>query len=173
MVNIEIQNAKKEMYPSIRQQRIDAYNEYANVLPVDHWNALKNSISSKVDEQEGVDLIVATILGKIVGSVALFPAKTNAYEGYVEELDYPEIRMLAVDSTCRGQGVANALISECINRTKEKGFEAIGLHTGEFMKNAISLYEGIGFKRLPKFDFQPADDGINVRAYQLKFRLED
>ncbi|PFH83881.1 GNAT family N-acetyltransferase [Bacillus sp. AFS088145] len=168
MVKIEICNAEKEMFQSIRKQRINAYYEYVNLLPDKHWNALKKSLSSKIDEQEGVEIIVATVLGKIVGSVALFPAKINAYAGYIDELDYPEIRMLAVESDCRGQGVATALISECINRTKEKGFDAIGLHTGEFMKNAISLYERIGFKRLPKFDFEPANDGIIVRAYQLK-----
>ncbi|PGS48837.1 GNAT family N-acetyltransferase [Bacillus sp. AFS041924] len=170
MVTLDIRNAEIEMYSSIREQRIEAYNEYASVLPVNHWNALKKSISSNVDEQKGVELIVATLQGKVVGSVALFPAKTNAYEGYVDELDYPEIRMLSVDSAYRGQGVAYALISECINRTKEKGFKAIGLHTGEFMKNAISLYERLGFKRLPKFDFEPANDGIIVRAYQLDIK---
>lgn len=167
MQKIEIRDAEKEMYQSIREQRIDAYQEYVKVLPEDHWYALKKSISSTIDEQEGVELIVAMNHGKIVGSVALFPAKTNAYEGYLDELDYPEIRMLAVSSTTRGQGVASALISECIKRTKAKGFNAIGLHTGEFMKNAIRLYEKAGFKRLPEFDFEPADDGIIVRAYQL------
>ncbi len=173
MVKIEICNAEKEMLQFIREQRINAYSEYVNDLPVNHWNALKKAISSNVDEQEGVELIVATVLGKIVGSVALFPAKINAYEDYIDELDYPEIRMLAVDSECRGQGIASALILECINRTKEKGFDAVGLHTGEFMKNAISLYERIGFKRLPKFDFEPANDGIIVRAYQMKFTEQD
>jgi ribosomal protein S18 acetylase RimI-like enzyme len=169
MKAIEIRDAEKEMYQFIREQRIEAYQEYIGVLPAEHWNALKSAISSTVDEQEGVELIVALFQGKIVGSVALFPAKTNAYEGYIGELDYPEIRMLAVASDARGQGVASSLISECIKRTKEKGFNAIGLHTGEFMKNAIALYERAGFERLPKFDFEPANDGIIVRAYQLNF----
>ncbi|MCP3764207.1 GNAT family N-acetyltransferase [Domibacillus sp. A3M-37] len=169
MKKIEIRDAEKEMYQSIREQRIDAYREYIEVLPADHWNALKKAISSTVDEHEGVELIVAMFHEKIVGSVALFPAKTNAYEGYIGELDYPEIRMLAVASDARGQGVASALISECIKRSKAKGFNSIGLHTGEFMKNAIDLYERAGFERLPQFDFEPAHDGIIVRAYQLNF----
>ncbi|MEE6450820.1 GNAT family N-acetyltransferase [Gottfriedia acidiceleris] len=168
MVKIEICNAEKKMFGSIREQRINAYYEYVNLLSDQHWNALKKSLSSTVDEQEGVEIIVATALGKIVGSVALFPAKINAYGDYIDELDYPEIRMLAVESDYRGQGIASALISECINRTKEKGFDAIGLHTGEFMENAICLYEKIGFKRLSKFDFEPANDGIIVRAYLMR-----
>ncbi|MET0787036.1 MAG: GNAT family N-acetyltransferase [Paenisporosarcina sp.] len=169
MEQIKILDAEKEMYPFIRKQRIDAYSEYIKVLPVDHWEALKKAISSTVDEHLGVELVVAVLDGKIVGSVALFPAKTNAYEGYVEELDYPEIRMLAVATDVRGKGVASALISECINRSKAKGFKAIGLHTGEFMKNAMAVYERFGFERYPEFDFEPANDGIIVRAYRLNF----
>ncbi|WP_042464138.1 GNAT family N-acetyltransferase [Neobacillus dielmonensis] len=168
MEKLVIYDAEKEMYPSIREQRIEAYRQYKDVLPADHWEALAKSISSAVAEQEGVELIVALIQEKMVGSVALFPAKTNAYEGYIGELDYPEIRMLAVASEARGKGVASALIRECIKRSKAKGFSTIGLHTGEFMKNAISLYERFGFERLPQFDFEPANDGILVRAYQLK-----
>ena len=99
----------------------------------------------------------------------MFPAKTDAYEGQVEELDYPEIRMLAVSPSARGKGIASALISECINRAKEKGHYAIGLHTGDFMKTAMRLYERLGFERLPQYDFEPADDGIIVKAYRLTF----
>ncbi|SIE37277.1 Acetyltransferase (GNAT) family [Mycobacteroides abscessus subsp. abscessus] len=71
----------------------------------------------------------------------------------MEELDYPEIRMLAVAPEFQGKGIAKALISEC---------------TGDFMKNAMKLYEGFGFKRLPQYDFEPAGDGIIVRAYVLE-----
>ncbi|WP_462410116.1 GNAT family N-acetyltransferase [Neobacillus sp. Marseille-QA0830] len=169
MEKIEIYDAEIKMYPSIREQRIEAYRQYKDVLPLEHWEALAKSISSAVAEQEGVELIVARIQEKIVGSVVLFPAETNAYEeGYIGELDYPEIRMLAVAPDAQGKGVASALIRECIKRAESKGYSAIGLHTGEYMKNAISLYERFGFERLPQLDFEPADDGIVVRAYQLK-----
>ena len=116
----------------------------------------------------GVELIIAELDGNLAGSVALFPARTDAYEGFVEEMDYPEIRMLAVAPEFQGKGIAKALISECIRRAKEQGFHKIGLHTGDFMKNAMKLYEGFGFKRLPQYDFEPAGDGIIVRAYILE-----
>ncbi|WP_409290823.1 GNAT family N-acetyltransferase [Peribacillus sp. SCS-37] len=167
MGTIEIRSAEKAMLPDIRIQRVDAYRQYIEVLPADHWNALHKAISSTADEQDGVELITALLDGKLAGSVALFPAKTDAYEGYVDELDYPEIRMLAVAPEARGKGAATALIKECIRRARAKGYGAIGLHTGEFMKDAIKVYESFGFKRLPQFDFEPADDGIIVRAYQL------
>ncbi|MEH7503929.1 GNAT family N-acetyltransferase [Neobacillus drentensis] len=153
----------------IREQRVNSYEEHAQILPQEHWKALKQAISSDADAQDDVERIVAEIDGKIVGSVALFPAKTDAYEGLVNELDYPEIRMLAVTPQARGKGVAAALISECIQRAKLQGFQSIGLHTADFMKSAMRLYERIGFERLPQFDFEPADDGIIVKAYRLIF----
>lgn len=162
-----IRNAKKEEIPYIRDQRIHAYTEHASKIPDEHWEALKKAISSDADSQSGVDLIVAEMNGNIVGSVALFPAKTDAYDGMVDELDHPEIRLLAVSAENRGKGIASGLIKECILRAKSKGYQAIGLHTGEFMTDAIKLYENLGFERLPQYDFEPANDGIIVKAFRL------
>ena len=82
-------------------------------------------------------------------------------------MDYPEIRMLAVASEARGNGVAAALIAECIGRVKTQGLGYIGLHTADFMESAIKLYERFGFARLPQFDFEPANDGVIVKAFRL------
>ncbi|MCT2537689.1 GNAT family N-acetyltransferase [Aquibacillus koreensis] len=162
-----IRNATLDEIPFVREQRVEAYAEHASSIPNEHWIELKKAIASDADQTPGVELIVAEINGEIAGSVALFPAKTDAYEGFVEELDYPEIRVLAVAPEARGKGVASALIEECIRRAKEQGYLFIGLHTGEFMKNAMALYERFGFERLPKYDFEPANDGIVVKAFRL------
>ncbi|MGZ9817544.1 GNAT family N-acetyltransferase [Peribacillus simplex] len=151
----------------IREQRVKAYEEHAQSIPEGHWDALKKAISSDADEQRDVELLVAELDGEVVGSVALFPAKSDAYKGLVDMLDYPEIRMLAVTPQARQKGVAEALIQECIRQTKVNGLQYIGLHTADFMKTAMRLYERMGFVRLPQFDFQPADDGIIVKAYRL------
>ncbi|MBU9723525.1 MULTISPECIES: GNAT family N-acetyltransferase [Bacillaceae] len=165
-----IREANQNEIHAIREQRIEAYLEHRREIPNDHWEGLKAAISSEADMQSGVDLIVAEDdeTGELLGSVVLFPPKSDAYEGYVEELDYPEIRMLAVGPNARGKGVGKALIRECIQRSKARGYQYIGLHTGEFMKNAIALYEQFGFKRVPKYDFEPADDGIIVKAFKLE-----
>ncbi|MFC5466030.1 GNAT family N-acetyltransferase [Lederbergia graminis] len=162
-----IRDAKIKELDFIREQRVAAYVEHAAVIPDAHWEALKQAISSEADRQPGVELIVCEVEGEIVGSVVLFPAKTDAYEGQVEELDYPEIRMLAVTPENRGKGIASALIAECIKRSKAKNYQYIGLHTGEFMEQAIQLYTKHGFERLPQYDFVPADDGIVVKAFRL------
>lgn len=164
-----IRDATDDEMDFIREQRIQAYQEHAKSIPADHWNALKKAIGSEADIQPGVERIVAEWDGKIVGSVVVFPAKSDAYKGFVDALAYPEIRMLAVNQESRGKGVASALVSECIKRSKTRGYRSIGLHTGEFMGSAIRLYEKLGFERLPQYDFEPANDGIIVKAYRLCF----
>jgi GNAT superfamily N-acetyltransferase len=162
-----IREAMEKELPYIREQRVNAYVEHAEKIPEGHWLALKQAVLSEGDTLPGVERIVAEIDGKIAGSVVLFPAKIDAYEGNVDVLDYPEIRMLAVSPEMRGKGVASALVAECIQRAKAKGYQAIGLHTGEFMETAMKLYETMGFERLPQYDFEPANDGIIVKAYRL------
>jgi GNAT superfamily N-acetyltransferase len=164
---VKIREALEDELQTIREQRINAYEEHAQYIPEGHWHSLKQSIMSDADTQNGVKRFVAEIDGEIVGSVALFPAKTDAYKGFVEMLDYPEIRMLAVSLQSRNKGIASALIHECIRHTKSNGSKYIGLHTADFMKSAMKLYEQIGFERIPEFDFQPADDGIIVKAFRL------
>lgn len=164
---VKIRKALGNEVEMIREQRVKAYEEHAQNIPEGHWDALRKSISSDADEQMGVELLVAELDGEVVGSVALFPSKSDAYKGLADMLDYPEIRMLAVTPQSRCKGVAKALIKECILRTKVSGSKYIGLHTADFMKTAMRLYERMGFIRMPQFDFQPADDGIIVKAYRL------
>lgn len=166
----EIREALSNEVELIRQQRVNAYEEYKRKVPKKHWNALTKSILSDTDEQVGVELLVAELDEEVVGSVVLYPAKSDAYEGFVDSLDYPEIRMLAVIPQLRNKGIGEALIIECIRRSKARGFQHIGLHTADFMKSAMRLYECMGFVRLPQFDFEPADDGIIVKAYRLTIK---
>lgn len=152
---------------SVREQRVQAYEEHAQKVPLEHWNALKRAILADTDTQTGVEFLVAELDGEVVGSIVLYPAKSDAYNGLVDELDYPEIRMLAVSPNARSKGIAEELVNECIKRAKQKEYKYIGLHTADFMTNAMRLYERIGFERQLQFDFEPANDGIIVKAYRL------
>lgn len=164
---LKIREALDHELEMIREQRLKAYEEHAQIISEGHWDTLKKAILSRADEQRGVELLVAELNEEVVGSVALFPVKSDAYNGLVDTLDYPEIRMLAVKAESRGKGVAESLIKECIRRTQAKGLRYIGLHTADFMESAVRLYKRIGFVKVPQFDFQPANDGTIVKAYRL------
>lgn len=165
-----VRDALQTEVEAIRAQRVSAYEEHAHKVPEDHWKALRKAILSDSDRYDGVELLVAELDGEVAGSVVLYPAEIDAYDGQVDLLDYPEIRMLAVSPEARNKGVAEALVSECIQRAKQKEYQYVGLHTADFMTSAMRLYERLGFERQPQFDFEPANDGIIVKAYRLTIK---
>lgn len=162
-----IRDALPIEFPRIKELRLAAYEEHAAKIPEDHWNALKHQIISDEDNPK-IETMVAEVNGKIVGTVVLYPAEAQAYQGLAENnLTYPELRKLAVSDEARGKGVAKALIQECINRAIKNGYDAMGLHTADFMETAMKLYEKMGFVRIPEEDFIPLDDGIVVKAFRI------
>lgn len=166
-IQLLIRKAEPNEYETIRRQRLASYEQYKHHIPLQHWHVLEGTLSKESDQRPDVNLFVAVIDGRIAGSVVLFPSKAKAYEWDTDVLEYPEIRMLAVDSEFRGNGVGKALVCHCIEVSKKLGDKRIGLHTGSFMESAMRLYERIGFERMPEADFEPLDDGIIVQAYQL------
>ncbi|GGC76169.1 hypothetical protein GCM10007216_03420 [Thalassobacillus devorans] len=166
MDDLHIRPMKHEELPFVRNQRIGCYEEYQSLVSEEHWNALKGTLSSEDDLKEGVNIYVMEESGSIIGSIVLFPANTEAYEWLEEGADYPEIRMLAVDSASRKKGIGKSLVLHCIETAKKEGHSHIGLHTADFMKNAMALYTNMGFERIPSQDFEPVNDGVIVKAFK-------
>ncbi|WKA59507.1 GNAT family N-acetyltransferase [Planococcus shenhongbingii] len=162
-----IRKAHDNEYDMIKKQRLASYAAYKHAIPEGHWNVLKGTLSSENVKDSGAEIYVSEINGDIAGSVVLFPSKTKAYEWDSQTLEYPEIRMLAVDASFRGNGIGKALVQHCIKQAKEDGSTFVGLHTANFMENAMRLYEKLGFRRIPALDFEPLDDGIVVKAFRL------
>jgi ribosomal protein S18 acetylase RimI-like enzyme len=62
--------------------------------------------------------------------------------------------------------VGVALVRECVRRARRAGARELGLHTSASMRAAIHMYERMGFRRAPAFDFQPPGAEL-VTAYRL------
>lgn len=168
-INMIIRDARPNELEQIRALRLSAYEEHAYKMPEKHWNMLRNSIVSDNEDTIGLERIVAEVDGELLGTVVLYPANANAYEGMeVEVQDYPELRMLAISSNARGKGIAKALVQECMKRAREQGFSVLGLHTADFMVEAMTLYTRLGFKHVPELDFEPGNDGIIVKAFKIE-----
>ncbi|WP_226675958.1 GNAT family N-acetyltransferase [Rossellomorea aquimaris] len=161
---MKIRKMSSDEIEIVRTKRVMCYEEYQELVSEDHWNALKGTLSSENDLKPGVEIFLAEIDGRIVGSVVLFPGKMEAYEWTTNVPDYPEIRMLAVDRAWRGKGIGEKLVQHCIEYSGKQGYDAVGLHTAEFMKNALSLYKKLNFHPVPELDFEPAGDGIIVKG---------
>lgn len=71
-------------------------------------------------------------------------------EGFPAEIG--ALRALAVAADRQGQGIARALMTECLDRARVLGRRRMLVHTLPFMPKAISLHEVMGYRRTPEFD---------------------
>ena len=89
-----------------------------------------------------------------------------ALDGARLTLAFPEVRLLAVAPSARGQGIGARLMDECVRRARESRATALTLHTTDVMRAAMRLYERLGFRRVPELDFEPAP-GVTVKGFRL------
>jgi len=152
----QIRAARADEQAAIRDLTLAAYEQYATIMAATAWAGLQRAIQSALARDDGAERIVAVQDdGRLIGSVSLYPADTNAYGGSVVRVSRPELRLLAVSATARGQGVGKALVQECLRRAALAGADALGLHTSASMQAALHLYEQLGFVRTPADDFRP------------------
>ena len=110
------------------------------------------------------EVLVAELDDEIVGCVTVSFGSSALSE--VEDPDAATIRMLGVSSAARGRGIGNALVRHCIEQARARGCKRVRLDTRTSMKSAQHLYERLGFRRDPEYDWSPAD-GIFLLAYVL------
>ena len=159
-----IRDARAEDRAAIRALTLAAYEEYATIMAPTAWAALREAVLAGLEAEGAVERIVAERDGVLLGSVMLYSPSANAYGNGVVAGGWPELRLLAVASAARGQGVGTALVEECMRRAQLAGASALGLHTSESLQAAIRMYERMGFVRTPAGDFQP-DGAELVMAY--------
>jgi len=164
--SIHIRTMRDSERDAVRDVTLAAYEEYAAIMPEQFWTGYRRHLLATLDAQGPADRIVAERQGVIVGSVLLFPPAENAYAGAAGGSEWPEVRLLAVLPSARGQGVGTALMAECVQRARHAGAAALGLHTMDVMGAAVRMYERMGFARMPNLDFSPAQ-GTLVKGYRL------
>ena len=155
---------------AIARLTLAAYREYATIMEPSAWNALDQAVRSSLVDDTAVTRLVAELDGAVVGSAALYAPDSAAYGDLLALTPWPDVRLVAVDPSVRGRGVARALVDECIRRARASGATALGLHTSRSMRAAVRLYEHMGFVRDRERDFQPPGAEL-VEGYLL--RLDD
>jgi GNAT superfamily N-acetyltransferase len=115
-------------------------------------------------------LLVAVEDGAVVGTARLLLRPTSI--GLPAGAAY--VRGVAVRPDRLGTGVARALMASCTGRARAVGADSMWLHTAAFMRPAIRLYEGLGYRRVPAYDTDsrrhyglPSDPPLHAFAYRL------
>jgi ribosomal protein S18 acetylase RimI-like enzyme len=151
---------------AVGELTLSAYAEYAAIMEPSAWSLLRQAIVSALAVDNGAQWIVAEGKGRVLGSVLLFAPSADAYGVVGPRTPWPELRLLAVAPEARGLGVGRLLVNECTRRAKAIGAEAIGLHTSRSMRDAIRLYEALGFQRDPEHDIR-VEGAEPIDAYRL------
>jgi ribosomal protein S18 acetylase RimI-like enzyme len=167
---VRIDTASAADHPAVRRVLASAYLEYANVVPPAIFEEYIGDLTD-LDARAEAELLVARVEREVVGT-ATFYADASA-EGLGWPAGWAGVRAVGVDPSFRGLGIARRLMHECLHRAAVSGARHICLHTAAFMPAAVRLYEGLGFARMPRFDFDGAahfgegEVAVPVIAYVL------
>jgi len=168
MTDCRIRDAGAGDRAAIEAVTLSAYQQYGAVMPSDLWDRYRQNIVATLAAAPPKTQIVAEADGRIVGSVLLYRAGTELVRpgGGSMTLALPEVRLLAVAPSARGQGIGVLLMGECVRRARESGAKALTLHTTDMMQAAMRLYERLGFQRMRELDFEAAP-GVTVKGFRL------
>ena len=67
-------------------------------------------------------------------------------------------------SLCRGRGIGRKLALAVIGAARQVGYASVRLDTLGSMKEAITLYESLGFREIPPYCFNPIE---GARYFEL------
>ncbi len=106
-------------------------------LPMEHFHQLLTSRISGI--------LVAEAGGDIVGFVVLRVTDASPIPVY-QPRRVTFIDMIAVDQTCRGQGIGKALMGAAMEWGRERSADELELSVHEFNQTAIAFYERFGLR---------------------------
>jgi GNAT superfamily N-acetyltransferase len=110
----------------------------------EHWTVEAADLKALDSPFESIiDVGGAILIGEsdsvVVGTVALIPLTAETLE----------LAKMTVSKTVRGTGLGLALGLAALARAKEMGARKVYLESNTILKPAISLYEKLGFQKLP------------------------
>ena len=112
------------------------------------------------------ELYVALVDGALAGTVTFCPQ--GSPWGEIAQPGEGEFRMLAVDPAHRRQGVAEALVGVCLERSRELGYDGVVLSSLEVQAPAHRIYRRLGFRRRPDRDWSPVE-GVDLQVFVQRF----
>ena len=89
--------------------------------------------------RKGGRVFLADVAGATVGCVALIPMGDGVYE----------LSKMAVAPAMRGRGVGRAVLEYAIGQARALGAVKLFLGSNSVLKNAVHLYESVGFRHVP------------------------
>lgn len=149
-----VRDAVPADYPAIREVVIAAYRQYADLIARDIFSPYLADLLDLEGHARNGRLLVVEAGGQVRGFAAFYP--DASVQGFGLPPGWASGRALAVHPDVRGHGVARALLAAAERLAREAGAPVFAFHTASFMANAIALYDRLGYRRAPEFDFDMA-----------------
>lgn len=164
-MTVHVRPATEDDYAAAGEICVAAYLDDGQ-LDGDHgYGAVLRDVGKRAENAE--IMVAVDDAGDLVGCVT-FALAGSEYA----ELSGPgeaEFRMLAVDPSAQGRGVGKALARACVDRAGQLGLSALVICARDFNDRALSMYQRLGFRRMPELDWNPYP-GINLLALRLDLR---
>jgi GNAT superfamily N-acetyltransferase len=148
--SLVIRTADPADHAAIRGVLRNAYAPYGWALPAAVFRLYLADLLDLDRHARHGQLLVAEVDGLILGSVTFYPDASRQGVGW--PVGWAGGRGLAVHANARGNGLARALLAACEGLARGIGAPIFAFHTTAFMTKAISLYEGLGYRRAPEYD---------------------
>jgi len=141
-------------HPAIRDVVIAAYGQYKSLIAPDIFaNYLADLLDLETHARNG-QLLVVEADEQVCGYAAFYP--DASVQGFGWPAGWASGRALAVHPAARGHGVARTLIAAGERLATDNGAPVFAFHTASFMTSAVALYDRLGYRRAPEFDFDMA-----------------
>lgn len=146
-MTLEIRDVTPQEHEQAGRTTAEAYREFVGPGETT-WETYLSEIADVASRAGRTRVMVAVEYGRIVGSATL------ELDGRVDpDGDGPlapheaHIRMLGVDPSARGRGVARQLMTTCEETARAAGKSLMTLHTTSRMRGAQRMYASLGYER--------------------------
>ena len=142
-------------YPAIRDVVIAAYRQYADLLERDIFSPYLADLLDVDTHARFGHLFVVEAGERVCAYAAWYPDASVRW--FPWPAGWATGRALAVHPDARGNGAAHALLAAGEHLALQAGAPVLAFHTHSYMTGAIALYERMGYRRAPEFDFDVAE----------------
>jgi len=142
-------------HPAIRDVVIAAYRQYADLLERDIFSPYLADLLDLDSHARLGRLLVVEAGERVCAYGAFYPDASVRW--FPWPAGWATGRALAVHPDARGNGAARALLAAGEHLALQAGAPVLAFHTHSYMTGAIALYERMGYRRAPEFDFNVAE----------------
>lgn len=153
-----VRNAVPSEFGAIGKLMVQAYSQLEGFPKPDEqpkYYAMLANIGEFTNLPDTELLVAVSAENRIAGGVVYFSNMQYYGSGgiAIQEKNASGFRLLAVDTTVRGQGIGKLLTNACINKAREQKAQQLIIHSTKAMQTAWSMYERLGFKQSADLDF--------------------